>query len=59
MRFGDELVIRESNERVILLGVLDLAGTLLVGRPGEDPFQVQESEVMTLREVHGGCGCCG
>ena len=59
MKFGDELIVRATNERVYLLGVLDMGGTLLVGRPGEEPFQLHEEEVMTLKERHGGCGCCG
>ena len=59
LRFGDELVVRATNERVFLITRLDVAGNLLVGRPGEEPFQVHEDEVMTLTERHGGCGCCG
>ncbi len=57
MRFGDELIVRATNERVVLLGVLDQSGTLLVGRPEEEPFTLQEEEVQTLNDRHG-CGCC-
>lgn len=58
VQFGDELILRATEERVLLLGRLDMAGTLLVGKPGEEPFQVHEDEVMTLRERHS-CSCCG
>lgn len=58
MQFGDELVVRATNERVILLGRLDMSGNILVGKPDEDPFQLHEDEVMELNERHG-CACCG
>lgn len=58
VKFGDELVIRATNERVILLGVLDMSGTLLVGKPESEPFQVTEEEVLSLNEKYSGCGCC-
>ena len=57
MHFGDELVVRDTEERVFLITRLDVGGTLLVGRPGAEPFQVHEDEVMTLKERHG-CACC-
>jgi hypothetical protein len=59
MRPGDELVLRESNERVVLVAVLtDAAGALLVATAGEAPFEVRRDDVMTLRERHASCGCC-
>lgn len=57
VHFGDELVIRATNERVFLITRIDVAGNILVGRPGLDPFQVHEDDVMTLKERHG-CSCC-
>lgn len=57
MHFGDELVVRATEERVFLITRVDIGGTLLVGRPGEEPFQVHEDDVMTLKERHG-CACC-
>lgn len=57
LRFGDELVVRATGERVFLLSVLDMSGSLLVGKPEAEPFQVHADEVLTLRARHG-CGCC-
>lgn len=60
---GDDLILRATEERVRVLAVLDAAGTLLVQAHADGdadaPFQVSRDEVMTLRERHGGCGCCG
>lgn len=60
-RPGDELILRATEERVRVVAVLDAAGTLLVEPTldAEAPFQVGRDEVMTLRERHSGCGCCG
>jgi hypothetical protein len=58
MRFGDELIVRATNERVFLITRIDMGGTLLVGRPDMEPFQLHEDEIETLGERHG-CGCCG
>lgn len=59
MKFGDELILRETNERVVLLGIInDEAGILLVATPGEEPYEVHEDDIMTLGERHSGCGCC-
>lgn len=57
VHFGDELIVRETNERVVLLGRIDMGGTLLVGKPGEDPWQIHEDDIVTLKERHG-CACC-
>lgn len=57
MRPGEPAILRESNEPVLVLAVLDAAGTLLV-RCGAEEFQVARGDVMSLRERHADCGCC-
>lgn len=56
---GDVLTLRETNEPVEIVAVLDAAGTLLVRAAGEEPFQVERAQLESPREKHGGCGCCG
>ena len=57
MQPGESAILRESNEPVLVLAVLDAAGTLLV-RCGAEEFQVARADVMSQRERHAGCGCC-
>ena len=57
MQPGDELVVRESNERVRLVAVLDSAGTLLIEDAAGATWSLPPDEVMTLHERHG-CACC-
>lgn len=57
MRAGDAAILRESNEPVLVLAVLDAAGTLLV-RCGDEEFQVTRADVMTPLERVADCGCC-
>ncbi|MFA5862014.1 MAG: hypothetical protein WDA16_10010 [Candidatus Thermoplasmatota archaeon] len=59
MRPGDIVRLRESNEPVEVIAIVDAAGTLLVAAQGEEPFQVTRDDVATVAEQHGGCGCCG
>lgn len=59
MRPGDELVLRETNERVQLLAVVNgAAGTLLVEDADGEAFEVARDDVQTLAERHSSCGCC-
>ncbi|HWH09191.1 MAG TPA: hypothetical protein VNX21_08325 [Candidatus Thermoplasmatota archaeon] len=57
MQAGDPAVLRASNEPVVVLAVLDAAGTLLV-RCGAEEFQVPRDDVMTPLERLADCGCC-
>lgn len=58
MRFGDELYLRGTNERVVLLGVVDSdEGLLRVGSPSRGSFDVRDDEVAPVRPRHDGCGC--
>lgn len=51
--------LRESEESVVVVEILDAAGTLLVRtRLDSEEFQVSRDEIMTAREKHS-CGCCG
>ncbi|HEX2022091.1 MAG TPA: hypothetical protein VHH36_05215 [Candidatus Thermoplasmatota archaeon] len=59
MRPGDEVILRDSGERLTLVAPKDAGGTLLVEDAAGDRFEVDRTEVMTLAERHGGCGCCG
>lgn len=57
MQRGDAAILRASNEPVLVLAVLDAAGTLLV-RCGEEEFEVARADVMTPLERVKDCGCC-
>jgi hypothetical protein len=57
MRVGEQAWLRESDEPVVVVAVLDAAGTLLVRAP-EGEFQAARDELMSAREKHS-CGCCG
>lgn len=58
MRFGDELILRATNERVVLLGILDAeTGAIRVGSPTRTPFEANEADVRPVREGPAGCGC--
>lgn len=57
MRFGDELILRGTNERVILITVEDGdAGTLRVGSPTRPAFVVSADDVVPVNPSKG-CGC--
>ena len=51
---GDDAILRESNEPVRVLAVVDAAGTLLV-RCGEEEFTVARDELMRPEDRHAGC----
>jgi len=55
---GDELVIRATGERAVLVAVVDAAGTLLL-RVGEEEFLAERDDVEPPWARHAGCACCG
>lgn len=55
---GEVFILRDTNEPVTVLAVLDAAGTLLVRVEGEEPFQVARGDLETPLERHRSCGCC-
>ncbi|HVM44641.1 MAG TPA: hypothetical protein VM582_01800 [Candidatus Thermoplasmatota archaeon] len=57
MEPGDEVVVRATGERALVLAVLDAAGTLLL-RAGEDEFQAARDDVEWPWARHAGCACC-
>lgn len=58
MKPGDEVVLSDSGERVVLVARKDAGGTLLVEDAEGSLFEVARADVMTLAERHSGCGCC-
>lgn len=58
MRPGDEVVIRATGERALVVAVVDAAGTLLV-RTHDEEFQAAPDDVEWPWARHAGCACCG
>gem|GEM_PF-5604653 len=57
MHAGQTLRLRETEEPVTLVAVLDAGGSLLLVRGEAEEFQVHRDDVMTDRDRHS-CGCC-
>lgn len=58
MEAGDEVILRATEERVRVLAVLDVAGTLLLQPPEGEPFQAARDDVEWPWARHAGCACC-
>lgn len=59
MDAGDEVVVRATGERAVVVAVVDAAGTLLLQVAGEEPFQVERDDVEWPWSKHRSCACCG
>lgn len=57
VRPGDLLILRESNEPVTVLAIVDAAGTLIV-RGSDSEFQVARDDVLRPHERHACCEGC-
>lgn len=58
MKAGETVVLRETEEHVVVLAVVDAAGSLLVQPREGAPFQVAPDDVEPLWARHAGCACC-
>lgn len=59
MQPGDEVVVRATGERALVVAIVDAAGTLLVKVAEEEPFQAERDDVEWPWAKHAGCACCG
>lgn len=56
---GDEVVVRATGERALVVAVVDASGTLLLRVRDEDPFQLARDDVEWPWSKHASCACCG
>lgn len=57
MKPGDTVVLRATEEHVLVVAVLDASGTCLVRSAG-DEFTAARDELEPTWAKHAGCGCC-